>query len=311
MSEAEFQRERLTTPSGADLALYLYPAQGEARGIVHINHGLAEYAGRYAPFAAYLSSRGYHVIGQDHRGHGETRAADGAPRRFADHNGWSKLMSDINAVEDHARSLWGNLPLVIFGHSMGAVIAMNHVMQQSDQLAGAAIWNGNMALGGNKLLMRIVLFFEALVGGRYTESRTIDNLTFKAWNKRFPERRSDADWLSRDAIEVKKYVDNPICGWPSTVSLWRDFLQGIDFAEDDRNFKTIRRSLPFNLIGGGQDPATNNGKAVKHLEKRLKRAKFTDIRCEILKDYRHETLNEVGRDKRMAEFADWLDQITS
>lgn len=310
MSEAEFQRDRLKTPSGADLALYLYPAAGEARGIVHVNHGLAEYAGRYAPFAAYLSSRGYHVIAHDHRGHGETTAEDGAPRRFADEDGWSKVLSDVEAVQAHARGLWGDLPLIIFGHSMGAVISMNFVMRHSEALAGAAIWNGNMALGGNKTLMRIVLFFEALIGGRFTPSHTIDNLTFRAWNKRFPEGRSDADWLSRDAIEVKKYNDNPICGWPSSVSLWRDFLSGVEYAEDNNHLKPIARDFPFNLVGGSKDPATDNGKAVQHLQRRLKRAKFKNVQFEIFEDYRHETLMEIGREKRMAEFADWLDGLT-
>ena len=73
MTDPEFQQSRLKSPTGADLALYTYEAETTPRGIVQINHGLAEYAGRYAPFAAYLASRGYHTIGHDHRGHGRGR----------------------------------------------------------------------------------------------------------------------------------------------------------------------------------------------------------------------------------------------
>lgn len=311
---AQFERARLASPSGADLAIYTMNAASEARGIVHINHGLAECADRYEPFARFLSERGYHVIAQDHRGHGYTQASDGAPRRFADKDGWSKLMRDVAAVEDHARSLWGALPLVVFGHSMGAVIAMNHVMRAPDGLAGAAIWNGNMAMGGMKTIMRIVLFFEALIGGPNTPSHTIDALSFRAWNKRFPEaaehQESQSIWLSRDMEQVRLYDENPICGWPSSVSLWRDFLDGIGFAEDNRNLKPVPRDLPFNLVGGEQDPATEGGKTVRHLYKRLKRARFKDLSFEILKDYRHETLMELDREARMRAFADWLDRIT-
>jgi len=153
-------------------------------------------------------------------------------------------------------------------------------------------------------------FFEALVGGPYTPSNTLDQLTFKAWNKRFPERISDADWLSRDVEEVRKYNDNPICGWPSSVSLWRDFLKGVAFAEDNRNLAKVRRDFPFDLVGGSRDPATNDGAAVAGLSTRLERAGFTNVRCKIHEDYRHETLMELGREARMEEFADWLDTLT-
>ncbi len=311
---AQFERARLATPSGADLAIYTATATAEPRAIVQINHGLAECADRYEPFALFLAARGYHVIAQDHRGHGYTEASDGAPRRFADKDGWTKLMSDVAAVQDHGRALWGDLPMIVFGHSMGAVIAMNHVMRAPEGLAGAAIWNGNMAMGGMKSLMRLVLFFEALVGGPFTPSHTIDNLSFKGWNKRFPEyegkESSTSLWLSRDMEQVRIYDDNPVCGWPSSVSLWRDFLDGIGFAEDNRNLKPIARTLPFNLIGGGQDPATEGGKTVRHLYRRLKRARFKDLTFQIHAEDRHETLMELEREARMQDFADWLDRIT-
>ena len=41
----------LSSPTGADLALRHMPSHGPARGIVQINHGLAEHAARYARFA--------------------------------------------------------------------------------------------------------------------------------------------------------------------------------------------------------------------------------------------------------------------
>lgn len=310
MDAAGFKQEYLASPSGASLALYTYQAEGVPRGIVHINHGLAERASRYARFAAYLASRGYHVAAHDHRGHGLTTAQDGAARRFADREGWDKLMQDVAAVQDELRRRWPGLPLIVFGHSMGSVIAFNHVLRAPDSVDGAAIWNGNMALGPTKAVMKLVLWCEAFFGGRYTPSHTLDKLTFKAWNKRFPEGRTDADWLSSDTAEVDAYVADPLCGWPSSVSLWRDFLKGVGFAEDDANLAPVRKDMPFHLIGGALDPATDGGKAVRHLHRRLKKAGFTDVSCEILDDFRHETLNETGRDKAMADFAGWLDRVT-
>lgn len=310
MAEDGFPLDYLETPSGARLALHTREAQGTPRGIVHINHGLAERAGRYARFAEFLSARGYHVAAQDHRGHGRTTAKDGAARRFADEDGWTKLIDDVGAVQAHLKARWPDLPLVVFGHSMGSVVAFNYILRHPETVAGAAIWNGNMALGGLKSVMRLVLWFEALFGGRFAPSTTIDKLTFKAWNKRFPEGRTDADWLSSDTAEVDAYVADELCGWPSSVSLWRDFLDGVGFAEDDANLAALPRDLPLHLIGGSLDPATDGGEAVRKLAARLKRAGMSDVSCEIVEGFRHETVNEVGRERPMADFADWLDRVT-
>jgi len=310
MSASNFAKRTLSSPTGAELTIHDIAAQGQPRAIVHINHGLAEHSARFAPFAEYLSARGYHVAAHDHRGHGTTTAKDGAPRRFANKDGWNKVMDDVLAVNADLKAKWPGLPLIIFGHSMGGVIAFNHVLRHPDTISAAAIWNSNMTLGSSAGMMKMILFFEALVGGPYTPSLTIENMTFKAWNKKFPEGRTDADWLSRDTAEVDKYADDPNCGWPSSVSLWRDFIKGIQFGEDDKNLAGVARDLPFNLIGGSKDPATDGGKAVRALYKRLKKAKFSDIKFEILKDFRHETLNEIGREDEMKKFADWLDRVS-
>ncbi|MHA6287571.1 alpha/beta hydrolase [Maricaulis sp. CAU 1757] len=310
MSDPEFPQHRMVSPTGADLAVYTRDAEGTPRGIVHLNHGLAEHAGRYARFAADLSRRGYHVIAHDHRGHGATTARDGAPRRFANEDGWSKVLQDVAAVHVAARERWGGLPIVIFGHSMGSVIAFNYVLRNAQTVAGGAFWNGNMSLGPLKGVMRFVLAVEALLGGgKFATSRTIDALTFKAWNKRFPEGRSDADWLSRDTDEVDAYVADPMCGWAASVSLWRNFLDGVAYAEEDEHLKALPNRLPIHLVGGGDDPASDNGKAVRDLAKRLDQAGQRDVTCHIWDWFRHETINEIDRDKPIAEFCDWLDRV--
>ena len=40
----------------------------------------------------------------------------------------------------------------------------------------------------------------------------------------------------------------------------------IFFGADDRNFESVRKDLPVNLVGGRKDPSTDGGKAVRELE---------------------------------------------
>src|SRR5690606_21318734 len=104
-----------------------------------------------------------------------------------------------------------------------------------------------------------------------------------------------------------KYIDDPLCGWDASVSLWQDLFGFIFRGADDRNFSGLRRELPINLIGGLNDPATDGGKAVEHLAGRLSRMGFSNLNSRIYADTRHESLNELNRDAIMADFMEWVD----
>lgn len=300
-----FERRTLESPTGAQLALYEAAPEGAPKALLHINHGLAEHAARYASFARYMSGRGFHVCAHDHRGHGATTSADGAPRRYADRNGWNKVMADVSAVEADLRTRHPGVPLLVFGHSMGGVIAFNQVLRESEHLAGAAIWNAN--LSGPVSLLKLVLRLEALFGGERKPAAVIDSMTFKAWDKKFATDRPAFGWLSRDLAEVDAYVADPLCGWPAEVSLWKDFARGMEAAQGNGKLKRIRRDLPFHLIGGADDPATEGGKAMTALAERLRGKGFSDVTVNVLAGFRHETLNEIGAEAEMAKFADWAE----
>ncbi|MFZ1680997.1 MAG: alpha/beta hydrolase, partial [Rhizobiaceae bacterium] len=51
----------LPSPTGATLNVFFRAAEATPRGIVQVNHGLAEHAARYARFAEALAARGFHV----------------------------------------------------------------------------------------------------------------------------------------------------------------------------------------------------------------------------------------------------------
>ncbi len=82
--------ERLKSGSGADLALRHQQAVGEPKGVIQICHGLAEHSGRYEQFARAMAQQGFAVYAHDHRGHGNTKAADAPVGRFAKEDGVGK-----------------------------------------------------------------------------------------------------------------------------------------------------------------------------------------------------------------------------
>jgi len=298
----------MQSPTGAALALYQLRAEGEPRGVVHINHGLAEHAARYGAFALHLSRRGYHVYAQDHRGHGRTSAPDAPPRVFG---GWDKVLDDAAAVNQRIRSDHPGLPIVIFGHSLGGEVALGAIVRAPETVKAAAIWNANVTLGPMTTVMRLLLGLESLVGGAGRPSGVMNALTFADWNRRFRPNRTRFDWLSSDPDAVDAYVADPLCGWPASIAMWRDISRGIDFAGSPANLRRLPKDMPIQLVGGGQDPATDGGKAVAALADRMTRAGLRGVETTILPEARHETLNEREKEAAYALFADWADRAVA
>ncbi|KAB2949666.1 MAG: alpha/beta hydrolase [Rhizobiaceae bacterium] len=301
--------ETLHSPTGAALNLYVSRAAAPLRGVVQVNHGLAERAARYARFAAALAARGFDVYAHDHRGHGATRAPDAPPRVFAAAGGKEKVIADVAAVHDRIAAERPGAPVILFGHSMGGLVALNFLMRHSARVTGAAIWNANFSAGALGRLAQAILAWEAFRLGSDVPSRILPKLTFQDWAKKVSDKRTDFDWLSRDTAEVDKYVADPLCGWDASVSMWRDVFGLIFAGADDRNLASIRRDLPVNLLGGENDPATAGGKAVLDLERRMRALGFSNLTSRIWPQTRHESLNELNRDMITDEFAAWAEGV--
>ena len=302
------EQRTCSSPTGAALNLYMKSAGRNARGIIQINHGLAEHAARYGRFAEAMAARGFHVYAHDHRGHGHTKAPDAPAGMFASKGGAAKVVADVEAVHDLIAQEHPGLPVIVFGHSLGGLIALNFLLRDSGRVAAAAIWNANFSAGLPGRLAQAILAWERFRLGSDVPSRLLPKLTFQAWAKQFPDRRTGFDWLSRDTAEVDKYVGDPLCGWDASVSMWSDVFNLIFFGADDRNLKPVRKDLPVNLVGGEEDPATNGGKAVLHLAKRMERLGFSNLKTMIYTDTRHESLNELNRDLITRDFVVWAEQ---
>ena len=126
-----------------------------------------------------------------------------------------------------------------------------------------------------------------------------------------PDHRTLFDWLSRDPAEVDKYIADPLCGWDASVSLWRDLFGFIFHGAADANFGAVRKDLPFMLVGGEKDPATDGGKAVEDPRRgACARWAFRIWIQGFTPRPATKRLNEINRDDAMEDFVAWADRVT-
>lgn len=305
------ETQRLNSPTGATIAYHHSPATGEARGILLISHGLAEHSRRYEAFADAIAAEGFHVYAHDHRGHGETIAPDAPIGRFARRNGVEQVIDDVLAMREIAASAHPGLPVILFGHSMGGLISLNTVVTHPDKFDAVTVWNSNFNPGIAGRAAQLILKTERMFKGSDVPSGPLPKLTFGTWGRSIPNRRTDFDWLSRIPEQVDTYIADPLCGFDASVSLWLDIFELSFRAPQKIYLDRLRRDLPVHLVGGGKDPATDNGKAISWLASHLKSAGFSHITSKIYPDTRHETLNDIGAEQAVSDFADWCKTVTA
>ena len=292
--------QTIESRSGATLHLYSTLAEGEPRGIVLVYHGLADHAGRYARFARELSHSGFHVFAHDHRGHGSTVAPDATLRRFAGSGGAEKVLRDCRAVHLHALETHGELPVVVFGHSLGGIIALNYGERFGRELAGLCVWNADLSHGVDRRLGRIALKVEKAMKGSDVASDLSRRFTFDPWAKSISPRRTAFDWLSHDEAEVDLYVRDPLCGFTPTVSMMEDISKLVFEAGSKPGLSLVPPDLPIHILGGSEDPVTRGGKAITELAEALRDLESDHVESVVIEGARHETLKEIEAYRRPA-----------
>jgi alpha-beta hydrolase superfamily lysophospholipase len=277
----------LAAADGHDIHMQQWKPDGDPACIIQVLHGLGEYSDRYGRFASAAVSRGFAVVGHDHRGHGPHAAE---LSHFADADGWHKVGQDIQSVNDAIREEFPETPVVMLGHSMGSFLAQTFAMYYGAKLSGlilsASTWPSRLQLVPAKLIAHI----EAWRLGIHGKSPLLDKLGFGAFNKRFAPARTEYDWLS-------------------SCKLWLDFIGGLFGISSDHAISRVPADLPILITGGAVD-AVGGDKGMSKLAMHYAQTLHQRLSVKIYEDGRHEMLNEVNRDEVTTDWLDWIAATT-
>jgi alpha-beta hydrolase superfamily lysophospholipase len=267
-----------TAQDGDNLAVQDWPLpEGLVlRGVVVIVHGLGEHAGRYEALARQLNEWGFAVRGYDHYGHGESGGARGAIPTS------TRLVDDLDDLLDTTRlRVPPGVPLILFGHSLGGLVAACHVAMQAPMVDG------------------LVLSSPAFDPGLSAFQKFMLSVLPRAASGLRLRNGLDPQGLSHDPEVVRDYLADPLVHDRISVRLAKFIAE----AAPRVVAKAPRWKLPTLLLYAGNDSLVD-----PRGSRAFAAAAPSDVvTAHCFGDYYHEIFNEADTAPVYAALKQWLD----
>jgi alpha-beta hydrolase superfamily lysophospholipase len=264
--------DRTTVADGTTLHLRHWPSAGRPRATLLIVHGIAEHGGRYDRTARIAAEAGLDVRSFDLRGHGNSSGQPMYVER------WSRFLDDLEGRVAAARET--GLPLVLMGHSMGALIALTSMLDgrpAPDLLVLSAPPLGATVPAWQRLAAPIL----SVLLPRMTIPNPIDGAQ-----------------LSRDPEVGRAYFADPLVRPFSTPRLGNELFGAMKRARATLPHLD-ERGVPTLVIHGGDDALVPT-----RLSEPLGRLACVERR--VLPGLRHESLNEPEGPEVAAQIVAWV-----
>lgn len=118
------------TDDGVEIYGHGWEPEKPAKALVCLVHGIGEHSSRYAHVAKYLNNAGYVLLAFDHRGHGRSKGQRGFFPSY------KMVMKDIAKHLSQGISRYPNIPVFLYGHSMGGNLVLNYVLRNRPNIKG-------------------------------------------------------------------------------------------------------------------------------------------------------------------------------
>ena len=296
---------KIMLPSDDNYALSLSFFESEKEhpaGVIQIVHGMEEHKERYYDFALYLAVQGLHVVVADLRGHGE----DAPELSFiADRRGDELLIRDQQIIANWIAEKFPSLPMMLFGHSMGSIIS--RVLLQTDSARYTKAVLSGYVNPNPAAPVAVALGNAARISkGSRAHSKLLNGLALGPYGKSIPDRKTDLDWLSYNEENVRKYIEDPLCGVEFTVGSYCALFSLLDRMGKPGAYRNVKAEMPLLLIAGKDDPCTGGEKGRASSRAVLEKAGFRNISVITYDHMRHEILNETENEKVYRDLRDFF-----
>jgi acylglycerol lipase len=275
--DAPSQVDHVAARDGTLLRIRHWPVPtGEPWASMLLIHGLAEHSGRYEHVGAQLAKAGIDAYAFDLRGFG----GSGGQRASIDR--WSQLHDDLEERLVAVRAVAPDRPLVLYGHSLGGLIALGYVL---DGRARPDL----LVLSAPAIKATVPAWQRLMVGSlrRVAPGMLVAN-------------RLEGEVLSRDPAVAVMYFADPLNQHKSTVR-----FAHAAFAEQRRVSAALDRlSMQTLVVHGGSDRLVPTATS-EALEGR------PSVTRQVYPELRHECHNEPEGPQVIADIIGWVRERAS
>lgn len=264
------------------------------KAMVVVVHGMAEYKERYLPFINVLVAMGYGVVAYDHLGHGKSVLKPKELGYFYEGRA-DVLVQDMAQIIAMLQREYLNVPIYIFAHSMGTLVARLFLKQYSacvDKVVLSGPVTDNMMMG---LASKLVDLFVKLQGGK-TKNKWLNNLMTNRY--RFKGESKDA-WINSDVNQVVQYTQDPLCGFLMTNNGLQVITKMLLQVYDPNNWKQVNKNCQILLLAGEDDKVVGGFEKLNACQYFLQEQGFESCAVIEYPQARHEIMHDVCKDKVM------------
>lgn len=280
-----------------ELNCYLYDQIKYPKATVLVIHGMQEHCLRYKNFAKMLNDNGFIVLTSDLRGHGKT--AESKERLgFGEKDIFTETLQDQLILIDYLKENY-NLPIYLFGHSYGSMLAQN-LVQLSPLIQKAVICGTANGSSGIFKLGSFVISLLSPFKRANSKGGIIEKLCIKSYGKKF-ER---GNWLTRDEKIFDEYLKDEYCGGSFPFSFYKSMIKNM--TKTNASLSKIGKKKLF-LIAGDCDPVGERGKQVKKLY-HIYLKNNVDVKLKLYSGARHELLNEINKEEVFKDIVDFYNE---
>lgn len=206
----------------------IWEPENSAKGVIILVHGLGEHSDRYCThFANFFSNEGYSILTFDLPGHGKSSGKKGHIIKYDD---FDELLS---AGISYAKNKYPSLPIFVYGHSLGGLIALEYSIQVKPNI------NGVIA--------------SAPVLDVYEPIHPAKLVLAKIMNTVFPAFSLDSglnrNMLSRDKSVIERYNADPLVHGHTSARMGMYIIEKGEFVRNNAN----KVSVPTLIMVGSAE----------------------------------------------------------
>jgi acylglycerol lipase len=247
------------------------------RAAAIILHGMGEHGGRYEAFAQYLSEMGIESYLPDLRGFGQSGGRRCTVRRFSDFHG------DLKALHAFVERSRKGIPVFIFGHSFGGLIASSYLAFGSPArtrglILSSPIFGIAVPVPAWKKAFGMAISF---VAPDLTQSNEVK-----------------AETLTHDKRILEIYRQDPLLDHRISARLYRELV----FMMGRKTAIASRIACPALIVQAGDDQVVSKDATLQFYD----HLKTEDREIEVYPDFYHEVLNETGREEVYTRIGRWI-----